>query len=129
VTAGAAGQVAVEGVGGRAKRTPEPPAGMHSLDVGQSGLDAQEDHNVVTIQSMNSGVVLQVPANSSLQLRTVNGGQIEVTGISGEIEAENVNGGVRLKNVSGSVVASSQNGAVVVALDRVAAGKPMAFTT
>jgi DUF4097 and DUF4098 domain-containing protein YvlB len=74
-------------------------------------------------------VTVQVPPNCSLQLKSVNGGRIEVSNVNGEIEAENINGSVILNNVSGSVVASSQNGSVTAVLDRVTPNKPMSFTT
>ncbi len=133
VTAGGSGQVVVESAGRAARERTEAPPGMHRLDATSSGVDAQEDHNVVSIDSSHfqsaTNLTIQVPANSSLQLHTINGGHIEVTGVSGEIEAENMNGPVVLKNVSGSVVAASQNGAITVSLDRITPNKPMSFTT
>lgn len=134
VTGGAAaGQVVVEQTStkqGRSSR--DVPEGMHRIDMG-GGLDVEEDHNVVTIGSGrsygNENVSIQVPTNASLQLKSINGGKIEVTGVNGELEIENINGSIVLNNVSGSVVASSQNGAITVSLDKIAAGKPMSFTT
>ncbi|HVW85104.1 MAG TPA: DUF4097 family beta strand repeat-containing protein [Bryobacteraceae bacterium] len=135
VTGGASGQVIVESGGAaRENRTPrDVPQGMHRIDTGKPALDIVEDHNTVTIGSghyMNEGrVTLQVPANASLQLKSVNGGRIEVSGVNGEIEVENINGSILLKDVSGSVVASSQNGSVTASLDRVTPNKPMSFTS
>src|SRR4051812_38373310 len=50
VTAGTASQVVVESSAtpGR-RRQPDPPAGMHRIDTGNSGIDVEEDHNTVTI--------------------------------------------------------------------------------
>jgi hypothetical protein len=135
VTAGApAGQVLVESTGPKAKRAASGvPEGMHRIDTGGGSFDVEEDHNVVTIGTGHSygsdNISIQVPANASLQLKSINGGKIEVTGVTGELEIENINGSIVLNNVSGSVVASSQNGAVTVSLDKVTAGKPMSFTT
>jgi len=136
VVAGQAGQVVVETTAGKAKeknREAEPPAGMHRIDGGRSGLDVIEEHNVVNVQTgrygMGSSVTIQVPPNSSLQLKSVNGGHIDVTGITGEIEADIVNGSITMKNVAGSVVAHSVNGAITVALDKVTPDKPMSFNT
>jgi DUF4097 and DUF4098 domain-containing protein YvlB len=133
VTAGGGSQVVVEQSGRESRRSQEAPAGMHRLEVGPGSLDVQEDHNVVSIESghytSGENLAVQVPANSSLQLKTVNGGHIEVTGVSGEIEAEDINGSITLRNVSGSVVASSQNGSITVSLDKITPTKPMSFTT
>jgi DUF4097 and DUF4098 domain-containing protein YvlB len=137
---GTAGQVIVEPMASEKDKEKEKekfrdlvPPGMHRIDMNAAGLDIEEDHNVVTIGSnlnrVREGVSIQVPTNASLNLATINGGKIEVTGISGELEISNMNGAIVLTNVSGSVVASSQNGAITVALDKVAAGKPMSFTT
>jgi hypothetical protein len=132
---GGAGQITVESGGsGRERRQPrDVPQGMKRIDMGGSGFEVEEDHNVITIGSgryMNAEHLnIQVPSNASLQLKAVNGGKVEVNGVNGELEVENINGSIVLNNVSGSVVASSQNGAITATLDRVASGKPMSFTS
>ncbi|MES1262109.1 MAG: DUF4097 family beta strand repeat-containing protein [Acidobacteriota bacterium] len=138
VTAGASGQVVVESANAAASRREarapkDVPAGMHRIDVGGAGLDVEEDHNVVTISAGRGGaganISIQVPANASLNLKTLNGGQIDVTGVNGEIEVDNLNGPITLKNVSGSVVAHSLNGPVTASLDKVSPDKAMSFTS
>jgi hypothetical protein len=137
VTGGASGQVVVESskaAGRNEKRQPrDVPPGMKRIDIGRGGMDIVEDHNVVTIStgSPNAGsnIVVQVPTNASLQLKTLNGGNIEVTGVNGEIEVDDLNGAISLKNVSGSVLAHSLNGSVTAVLDRVTPDKPMSFTS
>ena len=135
ITAGKAGEVVVESgsVTARSRKTPEAPAGMHRIDSGRDGLDVTEEHNVVTLQTGRFGLggntVIQAPPDAALQLKSVNGGHIEVTGISGEIDADIVNGAILLKNVSGAVVAHSVNGPITVTLDKIAPDKPMSFTT
>jgi hypothetical protein len=133
VTAGAAGQVVVEATGRAHRSSGDAPPGMHRIDVGAGGLDVEEDHNVVTIGSRSfsssDDLNVQVPPNASLKLDVINGKRLEVTGVNGDLEVSNMNGAVVLNDVSGSVVASSQNGAITVSLDKVAAGKPMSFTT
>jgi hypothetical protein len=133
ITAGNAGQVVVESESrGPARRRDNPPPGMHRLDAGGAGLNIEEDHNTVMIGTsgpgLNAGLVIQVPVNTSVQLRTV-GGRIEVSGINGDLDLENTNGSITLTGVSGSVVAHTLNGRITVSLDRVAAGKPMSFTS
>jgi DUF4097 and DUF4098 domain-containing protein YvlB len=135
VVTGQAGQVVVDTADGRTsqRKGPEPPPGMHRIDSDRGGLEVTEEHNVITIQTgragMGANVTITVPANASLKLNTVNGGHIDVTGVSGEIEADIVNGSIMLKNVAGSVVAHSVNGSITVNLDRITGDKPMSFTT
>jgi len=135
VTAGSSPEVIVEAAGGAKlpdRRDQTPPPGMHRIDGTGSGFDVVEDHNVVTVKSevfRNTNLMIQVPVNTSVELKTVSGGHIEVTGISGDIDVENINGGITLKNISGSVSAHTINGAITVSLDKVAPNKPMSFSS
>lgn len=141
VTAGSGPQVVIEsapiGEGDRGRRRDRDaavPPGMHRLDVNGGDLDVVEDHNVVNIRagmgtSRNENLVIQVPVNTSVQLKTVNGGNIDVSGISGDIDVENTNGAIALKNVSGSAVAHTVNGSLTVSFDKIMPGKPMSFTS
>ncbi len=113
-------------------RLPSAPPGMHRIDNQNSGLDISEKDNVVTVNGgiMHSvDLLIQVPIQTSLKLKTLNGGHLTVENISGEIEAENTNGAVTITNVSGSVLANSMNGRVTVSLDRVTPDKSMSFST
>jgi hypothetical protein len=139
VTAGTGPQVVIEaeGVPGRREEhgppAPPPPPGMHRIDGASRGFSAEEDHNVVTVIPDMTGtrmnLTLQVPVNTSLELKMVAGGQISVTGISGDLDVENINGTVTLKNVSGAVSAHTVNGALTAVLDRVTPDKPMSFSS
>jgi hypothetical protein len=135
VTAGSGQQVTVTQEGG-GRREHEPsgvPPGMHRIDAGRNGLDIEEDHNVITIRargwSQGGNLVIETPVNTSLQIKTVNGGHIDVTGINGDLDLQETNGAINLKNVSGSVVAHSLNGAITAMLDKVSPDKPMSFTS
>jgi len=139
VTAGGNGQVVIESSGGRTRGPRRgddrsAPPGMHRIDVGPEGFTAVEDHNVVTVSPGFGGfngisLSIQVPVNTSLELGTVNGGHVDVTGLSGDFDVQNTNGPITLKNVSGSVSASTVNGSLTVELDRVTPDKPMSFGT
>jgi DUF4097 and DUF4098 domain-containing protein YvlB len=74
-------------------------------------------------------VVIQTPVNTSLNVRTLNGGELTIEGVSGEIDAQNLNGTVTIRNVSGSVTANSLNGAVTVTMTSVKTGSPMGFSS
>lgn len=124
--------VIVEAKPGTVGKQKAPPAGMHRVGGGGSGLTVEESANVVRIHGDSRGgaeITILVPAAASLKLNTVNGGGINVDGVSGEIDAKNLNGDIKLSNVSGAVVAHTLNGKVVVTMNQVAAGKPMSFST
>lgn len=57
---------------------------------------------------------LKVPAGTSVELATVNGGKVEVKDVSGDFDISNVNGGIELKEVAGSGQAHTVNGGVKV---------------
>ena len=106
---------------------------MHRLDAGGPGLDIVQQNNLVTIKTTSWGradnLVITVPHSSSLQLKTMSGGEIDVQGVDGEIEANSLNGRITLHDVSGSVLAHALNGEILAKLDRVDPSKPMAFST
>jgi DUF4097 and DUF4098 domain-containing protein YvlB len=115
----------------RARRGPEP-AGLRRLESPGFGFHLEEDNNFVKIAGdvMRPGdLTILVPLNTSVTATTVNGGVVEIEGISGEVEANNTNGAVTVTNVTGSVVAHSLNGRITVSLNRIAANKEMSFST
>lgn len=57
---------------------------------------------------------LQVPQRIAVNLKTVNGGHIQVKDVSGNYSVHNVNGGIVMENVSGSGTARTVNGGVKV---------------
>jgi hypothetical protein len=120
------------GAEARRRRDPEEAGGMRRIDVAGTGLDIEESDNTVRIKSNHhSGVEIdiQVPVNTSLNLKTVNNGGISVDNVSGEIDVNSLNGSITLNNVSGSVLAHCLNGPVKVTFDRVTGGKPMSFSS
>ena len=137
VTAGSGSEVVVttteaQGKGKGSGKDAAPP-GMTRIGGKSSGLNIGEDHNVITISTGMFGpatdLVIQTPANTNLQLKTINGKSIDVTGINGDHEIENMNGSIKLTNVSGSIVAHTLNGGVTASLDRITGNKPMSFTS
>ena len=67
-------------------------------------------------------IELQVPRTAHLKLSTVNGGSIEVTGVSGEFNLNNVNGGIDVKNADGFGRAHTVNGPVSISFQKNPAG-------
>ena len=62
----------------------------------------------------NFDFTLKVPVNTSLDLSTINNGDIEVRNSSGDLNIKNVNGGIFLHDVSGSTKARTINGDVLI---------------
>ncbi len=112
----------------------DPPDGMHRIG-GSRGLDITEDNNTVRVDSQGifggtaRDMVIQVPAQTSVNVKTMFGGKMTIENIAGDIEAENFNGQVIINNASGSVVAHSMNGKITVSLSRVPPDKSMSFST
>ncbi len=136
VTAGTGRELyvtATQGMNGNNSERDTAPPGMKRIGA-RPGMNIEEDHNVVTISAgsmtgRGGDLLIEAPVNSNLQLKTMNGSSIDVTGISGDLEIENTNGYIKLTNVSGSVVAHTLNGSVTASLDHVTPDKPMSFTS
>jgi hypothetical protein len=61
---------------------------------------------------------LEVPADVDLVARTVNGGEVRVSGVGGSFDVSNVNGPVTLEHMGGAGKARSVNGPVVASFSR-----------
>jgi len=108
-------------------------AGMKLLSGSASGLEIEEENNVVQISTQSwkaaTDLVIQVPVTTSLEVRSTMDGAVIVEGVNGEIDINNINGPVTLKNVSGNTLVHTVNGDIEVTLARVAADKPLSFST
>jgi hypothetical protein len=108
-------------------------AGMKQLGGSSSGLAIEEQDNVVEISTQSwkaaTDLVIQVPVTTSLEIRSNMDGSVAVEGVSGEVDVNNINGPVTVKNVSGNTLVHTVNGDIIVALTRVAADKPLSFST
>ena len=125
-------EVIVDTKGGTASEIEKTHEGMHRIGGSGNDLSIESDNNKVSISShggRSADVTVQTPVNTSLNVKTLAGGQIAIEGVSGEIEAQDLNGAVTIRNVSGSVVASSLNGSVTVTMTSVKSGSPMSFTS
>ena len=108
-------------------------SGMKRIPNTALGLTAEEVGNKVSVSadSWAREVILriEVPAGSSLELSTVNGGDIEVENVTGELDLHNTNGEIHVKNVKGPVSATTVNGDVSVVFTSAMVAAPMAFST
>ncbi|WP_375437957.1 DUF4097 domain-containing protein [uncultured Hymenobacter sp.] len=116
------------------RSAPAAAAGMKRIETSNSfDLTADENNNEVSIKT-NSwknpiDLVIKVPQRFSLQVGTVQNGDITVENVAGELEVSNVNGAIQLNQVSGSAVANTVNGPIKATFKNVTAGAPMAFST
>ncbi len=118
-------------------KSDEPPkaatAGMRRIPNTSGSLNVEEENNVISVGTGPShrpiDIVIQVPARTSLRLKSINDGDIKVEQVQGEIEVNNINGEVILSQVSGSVVAHALNGDVKVSLVALDPNKPMSFSS
>ncbi|NCT93558.1 MAG: DUF4097 domain-containing protein [Chitinophagaceae bacterium] len=123
---------------------PEEKGGRKDKRAGESGMKriggstgyevkAIEKNNEVTVHTnlidREVNLELKVPANGSLILKTINGGDIEVKNVKGELELNNINGEIKLSGIAGSAVATTVNGDIVARFESVTPDKPMAFST
>ncbi|WP_342086274.1 DUF4097 family beta strand repeat-containing protein [Dyadobacter sp. OTU695] len=100
---------------------------------GAMDISATEENNVVNVSSklFNSHMELniKVPMKFSLNVGTINEGDVLVENVDGVLEITNVNGDIRLNNISGSAVANTVNGLLKVNFKTVDTKSPMAFST
>ena len=107
--------------------------GMFQIPNNAYNLSVVEKDNEVNISSGSPNKAIDynimVPNRFSLNLHTVNNGEIYVENIEGDIEANNVNGSIELKDISGSAIASTINGKVLVSFSKIDEDVPMAFSS
>jgi hypothetical protein len=138
VVGGAGKEVVIDASSGeegriRERHRDDDRQGMRRIPNTALGLEAEEENNRVSISadSWSKPIVLriEVPSGSSLELSTVNGGDIEVENVTGELELSNTNGEIHAKDVKGPVSANTVNGDISVVLTSAAVAAPMAFST
>lgn len=122
-----------DGRGGGRGEGRGPSLGMKRIPMTSTGLNVEAEKNEVRISTdaiqRTVDVAVTVPVHTSLSLKTVNDGNILVTGVDGELDIDNVNGDVTLKSISGSAVAHALNGKVLATFNRVDPQKQMAFSS
>jgi hypothetical protein len=133
VKAGTGTDVIAEIPGGRSRVERTAPSGMHRIDIPwRDGIQASENGDVVRIQvgmsTEGNGLVLTVPANTSLRVHTTHG-EVMVTGVRGEIDAASVHGDITLTNVGGTVLSNTVHGTIKATMDQVDQSKPLSFST
>ncbi|WP_448697778.1 hypothetical protein ACFGVR_13415 [Mucilaginibacter sp. AW1-3] len=126
--------IVIETKGDERHKTNREGNGMKRLDTGNSAdIRAEEKNNKVTVGAdipHRVSLVIKVPQNgATLNLTTINNGDIVVNNVSGVMEISNTNGGVKMSGISGSVVANTINGGVSVGFKSIDPKAAMAFTS
>jgi hypothetical protein len=107
--------------------------GMKVISAALTGLSVEEKDNDVTISTDSwkyaIDMTIQVPVASSLELGTMNEGNIVVENVNGDLELNGGSGSITLRNVSGNVVAHTLNGDIEAVLNRLTPDKPLSFST
>lgn len=106
--------------------------GLKRISNNSLEFSAEEFDNTVQVRSSVNGTTdfeIEVPKNCSLQLSTINKGDIYVKNVNGAIEVSNTNGKITLQNVSGSVSADALNKDITVVFDEVTPNSSMAFSS
>lgn len=139
VVGGAVTEVTIEANGRASDESGEPETrsehpGMKRIPNTAFGLSAEEKDNRVEISSDSwrqaIDLRITVPKGSSLELSTVNDGDLVVEGVEGELALHNTNGEIRVTDAKGPVSAATVNGDVrVVFKANAAPAAPMAFST
>ena len=116
-------------------RDTERPDGLRRIQNTTTGLSVEEDNNHVDVSTGMAGhsrtidLTIQVPINTTMELSTINDGDVFVENIVGDLEISNTNGKVTAEKISGSAVIHALNGNIVVTFIKVNQQNPMSFSS
>ncbi len=114
------------------EETPRPD-GLRRIQSSSPGVTAEQGGNTVSLRMDFSrgdvDIEVSVPKQTSVHANLVNGGDIEIVGVTGEHELQNVNGDVIANDIAGSAVINSTNGDVRATFTSVDTNKAMSFTS
>jgi Putative adhesin len=107
--------------------------GLRQIQSSSVGLTVEENDNTVSVRMdfspKNADLEIRVPRRTSVKASLVNGGDVEITGLTGEHELSNVNGDVIATDLAGSAVINATNGDVRATFTTVDVTKSMSFTS
>jgi hypothetical protein len=100
------------------ERKIKTPSGMKTLAGGGFGLEVEEEDNTISIDSEartnKVEIVARIPRRASLDLSTVQDGEIVVRNVTGDAELENVSGPITVTGMNGAVIAETVDGPISV---------------
>jgi len=107
--------------------------GLRRIDKNSIDISAETNGTIVTLfNRTNDKTVdfnIKIPKNFSLNLNTLDNGNVEVINIAGDVEVENSNGDITLENIRGSSVLSTTYGSISASFNEVKPDTPMMFTS
>ena len=107
--------------------------GLKRVDVTSAGITIEERDNKVQVKHHpGKGPVdytIKVPRDFSVNLKTINGGELVVEGVNGNHEVSNTNGPITMNLVGGSVIADALNSDIIVTFENVDEASAMMFTS
>ncbi len=105
--------------------------GLKKISSGTMNLEASEYQNTVKVTSDNWSakieVVVEVPSNINMKIKTYNDGDLDVNNITGTVELINYNGAITATSISGTVVAETYNGDIKIAYDKLTPDTPLSY--
>jgi hypothetical protein len=109
------------------------PSGTQSLTSGAYSVEVEEEDNRISVdtdwRANKVSIVARVPRNTSLDLSTVNDGEIIVNNVTGKLVLENVNGPITATGIDGSVIAESVNQDINVSFNSISSDEAMSFSS
>jgi DUF4097 and DUF4098 domain-containing protein YvlB len=106
--------------------------GLKRISNNSLEFSVKEYDNTVRVESSPKGTTdfeIEIPANFSLKLSTINKGEILVENVNGVIDVSNLNGKITLKDISGALSADALNKDIIVNFIKVTPNTPMAFSS
>ncbi|MEM6320220.1 MAG: DUF4097 family beta strand repeat-containing protein [Bacteroidota bacterium] len=106
--------------------------GLKKISSSYVNLEIEEDNNSVYVKGSHnrrSDLLIKVPQNFALQLKTHHNGDIKVSNVNGEQVITTHHGGIEMEKIGGSVVADTHHGAIRVGFTSITPNVPMAFST
>ncbi|MGE5419209.1 MAG: DUF4097 family beta strand repeat-containing protein [Chloroflexota bacterium] len=107
--------------------------GLHKIEQNPVDMRAEVNgRNVLLLSSAAGKTVdfdIKIPMWFSLNVKSLDNGNVELLNVSGVIEVVNNNGNITLENITGAAVLSSVYGKISASFREVKPGAPMMFTS
>lgn len=106
--------------------------GLKKISNNHIDMEITEDNNTIYVKGSHnrrSDIVIKVPQNFGLKLKTHHNGDVKVSNVIGELEITSHHGEITMEQVGGSVIADTHHGEIRASLVSVTPNTPMAFST
>ena len=116
----------------KAKINKREREGLKRVSINSLEFSAREYDNTVRVESSPRGTTdfeIEIPKNFSLNISTINNGDIYVENINGTIDVSNINGKITMNGISGSVSADALNKDIKIDFVKVTPNVAMAFSS